>query len=285
MTELASLDLPSFAALARARREEFVNAEPFSHVVIDDLLKPEMAEAVRNEFDRPENSWTFLHHYNEHKRIFTAFDQMGPASQAVFTDLRSPAFLSALETLTGFAALLADPELDGGGLHETKPGGFLNLHADFLSHTRQRHWSRALNLILFLNRNWQESYGGGLELWNADVTRCVRRITPSFNRCIIFRVGPKSIHGVPSVQCPEGMSRKSIALYYFVNRETPCALQPTHYVPRPDDSFRTRALMRLDGILLYIYSLLKRYTPLNDSTVSGLLRRLWRDRPPEHGRP
>jgi hypothetical protein len=81
------------------------------------------------------------------------------------------------------------------------------------------------------------------------------------------------------------MSRKSIALYYFVNSETPCALQPTHYVPRPDDPFRTRALMRLDSMLLYVYSLLKRYTPLNDSTVSGLLRRLWRDPPPEHRSP
>jgi hypothetical protein len=279
MSELAALDLPRFAELARARRAEFAAAEPFAHVVVDDLLRPEVAAAVLGEFDRPEDGWTFLHHVNEHKRIFTAVERMGPASRAVFADLQSDAFLRALETLTGVDALIADPELDGGGLHETGPGGFLNVHADFLSHTRQRHWSRAINLILFLNRDWQESYGGWLELWNADVSRCVHRIAPSFNRCVIFRVGRTSFHGVPAgVHCPPGNSRKSIALYYFTQRDQPCALQPTHYVPLPDDPPAKRVLMRLDGVLLYAYSLLKRYTPLNDAMVSGLLRRLWRDR-------
>ncbi|MGH7786889.1 MAG: 2OG-Fe(II) oxygenase [Candidatus Binatia bacterium] len=151
------------------------------------------------------------------------------------------------------------------------------MHADFLSHTRQRHWSRELNLILFLNRDWAPAYGGALELWNADVTRCEHRIEPLFNRCIIFRVGRTSFHGVPDrVRCPPGDSRKSAALYYFTDRGAPCPLVPTHYVPRPVDRPLRRALVRLDGALVHAYSWLKRYTPLNDARVSGILRRLFR---------
>jgi hypothetical protein len=279
MTERTALDLAGFAALAAARRYEFAAGEPFAHVVIDDLLNPAAADAVLREFNRPEDGWTFLHHFNEHKRIFTALDRMGPASRALFAELQSAAFLRSLETLTGIGDLLADPQLDGGGLHETRPGGFLNVHADFLSHTRQRHWSREINLILFLNRDWDESYAGWLELWNADVSRCVRRITPSFNRCVIFRVGRTSFHGVPAgVRCPEGRTRRSIALYYFTDRGAPCALEPTHYMPLPDDPVARRTLMRLDSALVYAYSLIKRYTPLSDAMVGRLLRRLFRDR-------
>lgn len=277
MTLPAAIDPARLLALARARRGDFADAAPFAHVVIDDLLHPAVAEAMRLEFAALPDHWTFLHHFNEQKRIFTDTTRMGPASRATFAELQSPAVLRALEVLTGIEGLIADPDLDGGGLHETRPGGFLNVHADFLSHTRQRHWSRELNLILFLNRDWPTAYGGALELWDAEVTRCERRIEPLFNRCIIFRVGRTSFHGVPDrVRCPPGESRKSAALYYFADRGAPQDLVPTRYVPRPRDRPLRRALMYADGALVHAYSWLKRYTPLNDARVSGILRRLFR---------
>lgn len=276
MTTAATLDVARLAALAQARRAEFTAATPFPHVVIDDFLHAETAAALLGEFDVPDEGWTFLHHFNEHKRIFTAAERMGPVSRAVFAELQSPAVLAALQTLTGVAGLLGDPDLDGGGLHETPPGGFLNVHADFQSHTRQRHWRRELNLILFLSPDWREEYGGHLELWDAEVRHCVRRILPRANRAVLFRVGPHAFHGVPGgVHCPPGQTRKSLAVYYFSADPTPRPLAPTHYVPRPDDPPARRALIRVDGWMVYAYSLLKRYAGLDDARTGKLLRRLF----------
>ena len=184
-------------------------------------------------------------------------------------------FLGALERLSGIDALIADPELDGSGLQQTMPGGFLNVHTDFLAHTKRKTWSRRLNLLLFLNERWDESHRGWLEFWDAGVTRCVRRIAPLFNRCVVFQTSAVSFHGVPAgVTCPVGQSRKSIALYYFRDEGHPCPLRPTHYVPLPGDSALRRALIRADEWLLYAYSVLKRHTPLSDAMASNILKRL-----------
>jgi Rps23 Pro-64 3,4-dihydroxylase Tpa1-like proline 4-hydroxylase len=177
--------------------------------------------------------------------------------------------------LTGARGLLGDPDLDGAGLHRMEPGGYLNVHADALMHGKRRTWSRQLNLILFLNRDWREDYRGALELWTGDVRRCVRSIAPIFNRAVLFRTTPTSFHGVPeAVACPPGRARKSLALYYFRDEAHAVRLRPTRYVPRPDDSAARRVLIHADRALLSLYALLKRYTPLDDARVTRLLRHL-----------
>src|SRR5205823_2914431 len=149
-------------------------------------------------------------------------------------------FVRALDRLVGIEGLLADPELDGGGLQQTLPGGFLNVHTDFLAHSKRRTWSRQVNLLLFLNKEWEESHRGWLEFWDPRVTRCVRQIEPIFNRCVVFRTSATSFHGVPAgVACPEGDSRKSIALYYFRDEGKTCPLRPTRYVPLPKSQRRS----------------------------------------------
>ena len=260
--------------LAR-RHAEFAAAEPFPHVVLDDFLAESAADALLKQFDRTTEGWTYYHHVNERKRGYAHLADMQAPARAVIEALMSADFLRALERLSGVGPLLADPELDGGGLHETEPGGFLNVHTDFLSHTTRSTWSRQLNLLLFLNRDWRESYAGWLEFWDRQQSAAVQRILPVFNRCVIFLTSEQSFHGVPGgVRCPPGMSRKSLALYYFRDEGHPCALHPTHYVPLPNDPPLRRALIRLDRWALYGYSALKRYTPLGDRLVSAILRRL-----------
>ncbi|HJQ83084.1 MAG TPA: 2OG-Fe(II) oxygenase [Candidatus Binatia bacterium] len=258
------------------RRDRFAAAEPFPHAVIDDFLAEEDAEALVAEFARAggDDGWTYYHHVNERKRGFPHLDRMSPAGRDVVLALQSPEFIAALERLTGVGPLLADPELDGGGLHETEPGGFLNVHTDFLSHTTRPRWSRQVNLLVFLNRGWQESWGGRCELWDGARWQAVQRILPVFNRCVIFRTSEISFHGSPEVvRCPPGSSRKSLALYYFRDEGAPCRLRPTRYVALPDDPPLRRALIHVDRWVLHAYSALKRYTPLGDRVASALLRR------------
>ena len=75
---------------------------------------------------------------------------------------------------------------------------------------------RRVNLLLYLNKNWLDSYGGCLELWDKEMTKCVKKIKPEFNTMVIFNTNDFSNHGHPDpLNCPINLSRKSIATYYF----------------------------------------------------------------------
>ena len=103
----------------------------------------------------------------------------------------------------------------------------------------------------------------------------MRRIVPAFNRAVVFETTPVSFHGVPeAIACPAGRTRKSLALYYFRDESHVVLLRPTRYVPRPGDSRLRRLLIRADRVALAVYTLLKRYTPLDDARITRLLRRL-----------
>jgi Rps23 Pro-64 3,4-dihydroxylase Tpa1-like proline 4-hydroxylase len=269
----ALLDYEQLEATAAQLRPEFERAAPFPHVVIDGFLSAEIAESVLSEFDNGKKAWNHYHHYNEKKLALTQLSAMGPRTQELIQELQSRPFLDVVEALTGVSALIADPELDGAGLHQVRRGGFLNVHADFLSHTTNRQWSRQINLLIYFNPEWRSEWGGNLELWNPDVTRCVQSIEPRFNRCVIFHTREHSYHGHPHrLACPENVSRRSLALYYFRNEESIREVRSTDYRPRPEDPPMKRALIAADRGLLRAYSLLKRYGGLRDRMLDRILR-------------
>jgi hypothetical protein len=272
---MESADLERMCERLSSRQAEFAAAQPFPHLVIDDFLPPAVARAVLDEFppaDAP--AWQHFHHVNERKLVYNDAATMGAVTRDVVAALHSARFLTGLTRLTGVEALIADPEMDGGGLAQSEPGGFLSVHTDFLSHTKRRTWSRQLNLLLFLNPAWEESHRGWLELWDASVSGCARRIAPVFNRCVVFRTRADSFHGVPAgVTCPAGDARRSLALYYFRDEGRPCPLHPTDYRPLPGDSAGRRVLIRVDRWLVAGYSVLKRYTPVTDRLATRILRR------------
>src|SRR5206468_2179145 len=97
---------------------------------------------------------------------------------------------------TGIPGLMPDPYFEGGGLHETKRGGHLGIHADFNIHS-QLKVERRLNLLIYLNENWDKTFGGELELWNKDMKECAVRVAPIFGRAVIFNTDLDSFHGHP----------------------------------------------------------------------------------------
>ena len=102
-------------------------------------------------------------------------------------------------------------------MHQIVRGGKLAIHADFNTH-RRYGLDRRLNLLLYLNKNWREEYGGHLELWDRNMSGCQAKVLPVFNRVMIFSTTDYTYHGHPDpLNCPDGMTRKSLALYYFTN--------------------------------------------------------------------
>jgi Rps23 Pro-64 3,4-dihydroxylase Tpa1-like proline 4-hydroxylase len=130
-------------------------------------------------------------------------------------ELNGEAFLGFLQEMTGIEGLISDPYYSGGGLHEIKRGGHLSIHADFNVHGTM-NVERRLNLLVYLNDDWQPEYGGDLELWDRQMKRCEVKIAPLLGRAVIFSTNSDSFHGHPDkLACPEGRTRRSIATYYY----------------------------------------------------------------------
>jgi Rps23 Pro-64 3,4-dihydroxylase Tpa1-like proline 4-hydroxylase len=172
----------------------------------------------------------------------------GPTTRLLLYHLNSITFLDFLSKATGIENLISDPCFEGGGLHQIPRGGKLGVHADFNKH-RRFGLDRRLNAILYLNKDWHEEYGGHLELWNRDVTRCEAKILPLFNRLAVFGTTDFTFHGHPDpLQCPEGMTRKSLALYYFTNgrpAEEVTGEHSTLFKARSDDDFHPTIKQRM----------------------------------------
>ncbi len=149
------------------------------------------------------------------KRWLSSPVAVKPVIRRLYWELNSADFLECLEILTGIQGLIPDPHLFGGGLHETRTGGYLNVHADFNKHPWFR-LDRRLNLLVYLNPGWQPEWGGDLELWERDLSACVKTVSPLAGRAVLFSTTRDSFHGHPHpLACPEGVSRKSLALYYY----------------------------------------------------------------------
>ena len=258
-------------------RVQYAQAEPFPHIVLDRFLQPWAAECALAEFPSIDSSdWIQYKHVNENKLGKGDRSSFGPALGAVIDELNSWRFLLFLSDLTGIENLVADPSLQGGGLHLSARGGFLTVHADFTVHPYHRTWRRRINLLVYLNKQWEDSYGGHLELWDRQMRRCVQRIAPHFNRAVIFNTEPDSFHGHPDpMTCPSGVTRKSLALYYYTEEPTPSLARSTEYRARPGEGMRSLWIY-MDKMMLRLYTHLKWRFGFNDRFASRVLKILSR---------
>lgn len=243
------LPLSRMAQIAKSSHESYLNAKPFPHVVLDDFFDPALLDLIVSEFPKPEEiNWQRFDNAREIKLGSSAESSFGLVTRLFLYHLNSMTFLEFLSSVTGIENLISDPCFDGGGLHQIVRGGKLGIHADFNKHKRYG-LDRRLNLLLYLNRNWPEEYGGHLELWNRDMTRREATYLPLFNRTVVFGTTDFTYHGHPDpLRCPEGMTRKSLALYYFSNGRPQEELSGSHstvFRERPAEEFRPSLKQRL----------------------------------------
>ena len=212
------LDPIYLGSLAERYHQQYMSADPFAHIVIDNFLPDSILNEVLNEFPNPDEiQWKEFDNKSEKKLASVSEQQMGHATRFLLYQLNSSTFITFLEKLTGIDGIIPDPHFVGGGLHQIKPGGYLKIHADFNKNTRLK-LDRRLNLLLYLNKDWSEGYGGHLELWDVKMKACQQKILPIFNRCVIFSTTDFSYHGHPNpLTCPDNRTRKSLALYYYSN--------------------------------------------------------------------
>lgn len=197
---------------------QFARAEPWPHVVIDDLLTDAGRQALR-DFPSPEwPTWkAFADHHQKGKHVCPDVSAMPRAFADLIHQCGEPRFLAFLEAVTGIRGLLTDPYLDGGGLHASGPGGVLTPHTDFHLYPRLNLY-RALNLLIYLNDDWTEADGGCLGLYRKGESAPAATILPAFGRAVLFRTDDHSVHGF-TTPVAAGKWRKSVALYYYTARD------------------------------------------------------------------
>ncbi len=204
--------------LGESLHEKYINASPFPSIYIDDFFDEKFLNDVLDEFPDLSNKADYIFKDANQGKLATKGEyKLGDKATELIRFMNSQPFLEFLSAITGIDKLLPDPTLAGGGYHEIKPGGFLKVHADFNKHPDYQ-LDRRINVLVYLNKDWEEDFGGHFELWNEDMTSCENKILPLFNRIAMFSTTSKSYHGHPNpLTCPEGRSRKSIALYYYTN--------------------------------------------------------------------
>ena len=213
---------PSFQNLreiSENHKRSYQQASPFPNIYFKDFFSEEFLNKVLDEFpDLSKKKSEKMVSVNEFKFAGIADEFFGENTRNLMNFLNSKIFLEFLQDLTGIdETLVGDPYFFGAGQHEIKRGGFLKVHADFNTHKLFK-LDRRLNVLIYLNKDWKKEYGGDFELWDTDMSKCINKIPPLFNSMAIFSTTDFSFHGHPDkLKCPENMSRKSLALYYYSN--------------------------------------------------------------------
>ena len=213
-------------------------AEPFPHLVIDGLFPPELLRAAAAEF--PPFDWPHWVRYDsplERKLSCNRLEHLPERLAALLRRLNRPDVAATVGQVMGISGLQPDTTLHGAGLHMIGPGGKLDIHLDYAVHPHC-DLERRVNWILYLNENWDDAWGGELELWASDMSHCAVRIAPRFNRLVLFEVGDHAYHGHPEpLRCPADVCRRSIALYFLSTPRGDTSPRPrAQFVPRPNDA-------------------------------------------------
>ncbi|QWT19957.1 2OG-Fe(II) oxygenase [Bacillus sp. NP157] len=296
-----SIISPAVLARTDDLATRFAMAQPFRHLVIDDFLDRVFVDALLAEFPAFERG-NYIGDDGRPggKSTVDAMPGLGPAYRRLDEIIQTPAFLAWIGRVTGIDDLLYDPFYLGGGTHENRDKQPLSAHIDFNFHPSER-WHRRLNLIVYLNHAWEDSWGGLLELFRdpyADPEPMVR-VAPHFNRCVIFETTENSWHGFNPIAIPpehEGTTRKSVALYFYtkerdaaetagrhtthyVNRQLPGHFAPGHVLTEADVGTLRELIASRDGQMQMLYAENSQLLQAQDKGFGGhvlyLMKRLY----------
>lgn len=216
-------------------RQRFDAGKPFRHLVIDNFLEPEFANTLFENFPGFDLMSRNYQGLNEHKSEGSGFEKFHPAFSELRAYLNTPEFYKTLSTITGIDDLYSVEDALGMGVHQGGKDSYLDVHIDFNIHTA-RNIHRRINLLIFLNKDWQESYGGHVEFWNADVSKLEQKVLPLLNRCVIFETNEISYHGYSKINVPDGVTRKSFYSYFYTDlREDAARFHDTVFKARPEE--------------------------------------------------
>jgi len=239
------IDMPLIRIKFSAERDSYQKAKPFPHIAIQGVFDAETLRKLSEEFPASERmGGSFTGEIEGGKFTESDWEKFGPLTQEFVSACNSGPFLKALENLTGITGLIPDPFLAGGGQHQSGRGARLKVHSDFNVHPFL-NLTRRLNMLVYLNEDWDPSWGGQLELWNQEMTEAVVSVDPELGQVVIFNTTDTSFHGLPDpIGCPPERTRRSLAFYYFTADASAPDPRSTLWKERPGEDFLSRPSAR-----------------------------------------
>lgn len=217
-------------------KNDFQTAFPYKHLVMDDFLQEDFANLLHSNFPSIDKLNKHYNGLNENKSEGSNFDDFHPSFSQIRQEIMSQELAKWMSAVTNIPEVFVTDDKLGTGLHQGGNGSFLDIHIDFNIHA-QKNVYRRLNLLIYMNKDWKSEYGGDLEMWDAKMTKCEKKVAPLFNRAVIFETNEISYHGYSKVTLPEGITRKSIYSYFYtVKNENAAGYHDTVFKPKPEDS-------------------------------------------------
>jgi Rps23 Pro-64 3,4-dihydroxylase Tpa1-like proline 4-hydroxylase len=218
--------LNSLRERAPQLRQSYQTAQPYPHVVIDDLFEPELLDRLVADFPKYEDrDWLIWDTNHELKTTSRGINGLSTFTQIFCLWFNSGDAIDTIKSIVGIDNLVGDPLFHGAGLHEMYRDGWLEMHADYTKHY-VLPLMRRINILVYLNRDWDVNWGGELVLQEERNSENRVAYAPYFNRTIIFPTTARTFHGVPTpLTCPLDRSRQLLSIYYWTPIPVPWALK------------------------------------------------------------
>jgi len=264
-------DVDSARALGRSKAEQYQSAEPYNHICIDSFLPEQVLDSVVADLSVLDAMDAEASYDRAQERLKSSYipERLPNYTKSLFYALNSRPFLVFLEEMTGIKGLIPDAYFLGAGIDRNLNGGHLDIHADFNLHSHM-NVERRLNILIYLNRDWREEWGGSFEVWDKQMSKKEASFVPIFNRMVCFSTASDTFHGNPEpVNNPNGDPRLSIALYYYtatwdVSRKS----HSTLFKPRPGSQDKADMAVARSAFVQDILP------PIIYRNVAGALRRV-----------
>lgn len=198
-------------------RNAYLLAKPFPYLAIDKFCDEQQLGNLMDklpEIKSKSRDYIFANNKFEKSKI----SEISTEFAELHDDFMSDRFQDFLKYVTN-EELFVDPMFHGGGLHQGKENSFLDMHLDFNYHPLKKNWYRNLNLLLYLNEDWRNDYGGHLKLEDLR-TGEKKEIAVPFNRMVIQQTRAFTLHGYDKINFPKGKYRTSIAAYAYSEHKT-----------------------------------------------------------------
>lgn len=200
---------------------QFKTPDRISSCQIADLLPPDLARQIHDLFPGSDRM-ILKRSIKENKHIAAQMDAFDPLLEEAVYAFQDPRVVALISGITGLKGLEPDVDLYAGGISAMSKGAYLRPHLDN-SHDKQRQRYRVLNLLYYVTPDWQEDYGGCLQLWDEGPRGEPRTLPSRFNSLVIMLTNRKSWHSVNEVR--HDGRRCCVSNYYF-SHQSPGA---THY--------------------------------------------------------
>ncbi|MBA3706511.1 MAG: 2OG-Fe(II) oxygenase [Bacteroidetes bacterium] len=229
-------------------RKQFETASPCKHVALPNFLLSNVADTLYQNFPKLETLNVKRKSINENKSEEYHLDRYHSQFNELRDFLNSAEMYTWISKVTGIEGLSSTYDSLGSGIHQGGPGSFVDVHVDInMNPAAKLH--RRINLLIYLNKNWKDEYGGALEFWDKDVKNCISKVMPYFNQAAIMVTDETSYHGYSKINIPDDESRKSFYIYYYTPAGKDFVYRDSRFKTRPDESMTKTAITEVKETL------------------------------------